>query len=238
MKRHTTILTALPLLLLMLAVVTGLPAQTPISVNHETEVLLIGIVVGLLFWRHNREQLRRIGELTARLEQQRERAEKQPDAETDAHEQPEDETAPEEEAAAEADPSVETPDAKGKFEVRGDDGSAVFADAVRTLMATGECDLARVSAYLNLSPSQFRRRVQAMTGLTPSNFILSVRMDEAKRLLVEGDSQPGGPSARYTISEVAYRCGFTDGAHFTHAFKRLYGMSPTQFREDYLHFDR
>ncbi|MBR1545535.1 MAG: AraC family transcriptional regulator [Prevotella sp.] len=60
-----------------------------------------------------------------------------------------------------------------------------------------------------------------VTGLTAANYILAVRMDEAKRLLAE--------YPKYNISEVAHRCGFADNAHFGHAFKRVFKTTPLEF---------
>ena len=32
-----------------------------------------------------------------------------------------------------------------------------------------------------------------------------------------------------TIEQIAYECGFADHSHFTHSFRRLFGMSPTSY---------
>ncbi len=89
------------------------------------------------------------------------------------------------------------------------------------LMVTGEANATRVAAEVNMSPSQLRRRLHVLTHLTPTNYILTVRMNEAKQMLKQ--------YPRYTIAEVARHCGFADNAHFTHAFQRLFGMNPSQF---------
>ena len=80
---------------------------------------------------------------------------------------------------------------------------------------------ARVASELYMSMSQFRRKISAATGLTAANYILMIRMDEAKQLL---DQYP-----KYTMSEIAQRCGFADSAHFTHVFKRLFGITPSDY---------
>ena len=93
---------------------------------------------------------------------------------------------------------------------------------IRQLMPEGQADTKRVAAEMCLSPTQFRRKIQAATGLTAANYILTVRMDEAKHLLAAYYPQ-------YTISEIAQKCGFADNTHFSHAFKRVFNTTPIEY---------
>ena len=92
---------------------------------------------------------------------------------------------------------------------------------IHQLMPAGQVDTTRVASELCMSTSQFRRRISAATGLTAANYILMIRMDEAKQLL--------GQYPKYTMSEIAQRCGFADSAHFTHAFKRIFNITPSEY---------
>ena len=92
---------------------------------------------------------------------------------------------------------------------------------IHKLMPAAQADIPHVAEALSLSPSQFRRRIQTLTNLTPANYILAVRMAEAKRML--------SLYPKYSISEISEHCGFADNSHFTHAFQRLFGMTPLQF---------
>ena len=94
-------------------------------------------------------------------------------------------------------------------------------DIIRRLMTEGQVDTVGVATELNLSPSQFRRKIQAASGLTAANYILAIRMEEAKLLLAQ--------HPKYTVSEIAMRCGFADNAHFTHAFKRIFHITPSEY---------
>lgn len=60
-------------------------------------------------------------------------------------------------------------------------------------------------------------------GQAPADYILGMRLDRARQLLAEA-----GPGAR--ISELAWRLGFSDAAVFSHAFRRRFGVSPTEWR--------
>jgi TolB-like protein/AraC-like DNA-binding protein len=70
---------------------------------------------------------------------------------------------------------------------------------------------------LGLSRSQLHRRLQKITGLSTSLFIRSVRLKKAYELLKEGD---------LSVSEVAYRTGFSSPSYFNKCFHELYGFPP------------
>ena len=96
-----------------------------------------------------------------------------------------------------------------------------LTDLVCSLMGRGQCDVDTVAQHLNLSTGQLRRKVGAITGKTPATYILQIRLSNAQRLL---DKHP-----EYSISDVAYRTGFSDVAHFSHAFQKAFDMSPSQW---------
>lgn len=87
--------------------------------------------------------------------------------------------------------------------------------------------VADIASSLSLGEQTFRRHIFAATGLTPKDFITSVQMREAARLLVD--------CFDVRIRDVGRRCGFDDASAFTNAFKKCYGMGPRQFRN--LHND-
>ena len=83
-------------------------------------------------------------------------------------------------------------------------------------------DIDRIASGMNMSTSQLRRKVLALTGLNTMSYVNQVRMSKAKHLLEEDAEMP--------IGEVAGRCGFYDMAHFSRMFKQHHGITPTQFR--------
>lgn len=76
----------------------------------------------------------------------------------------------------------------------------------------------------DLSASQCRRLLLQWTGLSPMAFVRRARVDRARRLLAD-------PHTRLSIKQIAYRCGFRDPYHFSRVFRRVDGLSPTQFRQ-------
>lgn len=80
-------------------------------------------------------------------------------------------------------------------------------------------ELARVAG---MSRAHFTRTFTRATGLPPGEYVLGRRLEDAARLLVQG--------ARLPVKEVAILTGFADPNYFAKAFRRHYGLSPTEFR--------
>lgn len=78
-----------------------------------------------------------------------------------------------------------------------------------------------VAAHVNLSPSYFTVYFKAKTGINFRNYVLNMKMEEAKRLL---ELSPGN------INEIAWRVGYDDYRSFYRAFKNHTGMTPSQYQ--------
>ena len=78
-----------------------------------------------------------------------------------------------------------------------------------------------LASEMCLSPSQLNRRIKAATGLTTTNYVLKVRLNKAKKLLMKSQKP---------IGEIALDCGFGDFAYFSRSFKKEFGMTPTSFQ--------
>lgn len=78
-------------------------------------------------------------------------------------------------------------------------------------------DLAR---HLNMSPSTFAHVYPSRAGEAPHQTVLRLKMEAAKRLLVE---------ARLSVKETAGRLGFSSEFQFSHAFKRMEGLAPRHY---------
>jgi len=76
---------------------------------------------------------------------------------------------------------------------------------------------------LFMSKSKLSKKIKVTTGLTPIEFIRNVRFNYAFRLFKETD---------LSIKEVAYSSGFNDPKYFTRCFKRAYGMSPKDYKNN------
>jgi signal transduction histidine kinase/DNA-binding response OmpR family regulator len=76
-----------------------------------------------------------------------------------------------------------------------------------------------LSAQLHLGRRQLLRKLQALTGQTPTDFLRTVRLRRAKQIL----EQKGGNS----ISEIAFEVGFNNLSYFAKTFKDEFGVLPS-----------
>lgn len=84
-----------------------------------------------------------------------------------------------------------------------------------------EIKLADAAAHVNLSPSYLSVMFSAEAGMSFSEFVQRVRLQEAARLLAETYSK---------IYEVSEQVGYNNSKNFTRAFRKFYGMSPRDYR--------
>lgn len=100
----------------------------------------------------------------------------------------------------------------------------MVVDVVRQGLASGDdISVSAIASRLNLGEQTFRRRFVAETGKQPKTFVTAIQMEMAARLLASDTTVP--------VAEVARACGFDDASAFSHAFKKAYSCSPTQFRQ-------
>lgn len=84
-------------------------------------------------------------------------------------------------------------------------------------------DVNRLASELGLGRSKLFLKFKEMTGLTPNEFILKVKLDEAMHLLKE--------HPELNISEISYKLGFSSARYFSKCFKAFYGIAPLNVRK-------
>ena len=87
---------------------------------------------------------------------------------------------------------------------------------------TNSVNVDALASQMALSTSQFRYRLKAITGETPQGYITNIRMQKARHLLDNNSPQT-------TILDIALSCGYEDQGAFTRAFKRFYGITPSEY---------
>ena len=82
-------------------------------------------------------------------------------------------------------------------------------------------ELGELAALTGLSQSHFSRSFKAATGLPPYRWHLNARIERAQRQLLETEA---------TLVQVALATGFADQAHMTRVFRKVIGMTPSQWK--------
>jgi AraC family transcriptional regulator len=83
--------------------------------------------------------------------------------------------------------------------------------------------LEELATVANFSKFHFSRIFQSMVGETPFQFILRVRLEKAAMLV--------RTNKKDSVSEIAFKCGFSDVSVFSRNFKKHFGVSASQYRE-------
>lgn len=80
-----------------------------------------------------------------------------------------------------------------------------------------------LASQLNMGRSKMYARLKDLTGLTPNEYVMKLKLEEALRLIQE--------DADCNISEISYQLGFSSPRYFSRCFKDFYGMAPLNFRK-------
>lgn len=100
---------------------------------------------------------------------------------------------------------------------------AEFFDTLNGHIRENICDeefsIEVLAKQMNMSRSSFYRKIKAITGLTPVDYLKNFRLDYSARLLADG----------MRVTEVAIQSGFTSSSYFAKCFKAKFGMIPKEY---------
>lgn len=83
--------------------------------------------------------------------------------------------------------------------------------------------LGDVAKSLGVSPVVLCRKFQKSIGCSPSSYLLRMRLQQGRCLLVDTD---------LSINMIAEMCGFENQFYFSNCFKKEYGMAPSVYRKE------
>lgn len=87
---------------------------------------------------------------------------------------------------------------------------------------TGSISMKDMARMAGLSATQFNVRFRGVLRMSPTDYILSRRIQEAQKRLTETSE---------SIAEIGIRVGFVDQSHFTKRFRKVTGMTPPEYRK-------
>ena len=82
----------------------------------------------------------------------------------------------------------------------------------------------RLAEELNVSRVQLYRKVKALLDMNISDYINKYKLESAKMFLED---------TNLSVSEIAYKCGFSTPNYFSTSFKNKFGASPASYRKSY-----
>ncbi len=91
-------------------------------------------------------------------------------------------------------------------------------------MADSDFDTETFAKGVTMSRTQLHRKLKALTGQSPHEFIRTLRLGRAAQLLQKNSGN---------VSEVAYDVGFNNLSHFAKAFRKQFNQSPSEYAESF-----
>ena len=113
---------------------------------------------------------------------------------------------------------VEQPEVKGNDELL----MERIMKAVNKNLSNSDFNVDMLTQEVGISRAQLHRKMKDMTGISTSEFIRNIRLEQAARLLKE---------QKINVTQVAYTVGFSNLAHFSTVFRKHFGVSPSEYVE-------
>ena len=92
--------------------------------------------------------------------------------------------------------------------------------AIEEHMIDSDFNVTMLQEVMSMGNKQLYRKVKALTGSTPVEYIRDLRMHKAAKLLSAG---------KFSVSEVMYTVGFSNSSYFSKCFSKAFGMTPTEY---------
>ena len=113
-----------------------------------------------------------------------------------------------------------------KIEVKGYDEELMerIMKVVNENLSDSDFNVEKMCDEVGVSRTQLHRKLKEMTGVPTSEFLRNIRLNEAARLIRE---------RKINITQVSYMVGFANNSHFSTAFKKYFGISPSEYAAKY-----
>lgn len=85
-----------------------------------------------------------------------------------------------------------------------------------------ELNISKILENYDISEVHFRRLFKKMYGLSPVKLVQNIRINKAKQLLIDKN---------ISINNIAAMCGYEDTFYFSRIFKKVTGLTPSEYRK-------
>lgn len=96
-------------------------------------------------------------------------------------------------------------------------------ECIEKNMSNTEYNVEALSADMGIERSSLYRKMQAIVGLTPSEFMRTIRLKRAAQLLEQ---------SQYSVQEISWMVGFNTPRYFSSYFKEMFGLNPSQYASE------
>lgn len=96
-------------------------------------------------------------------------------------------------------------------------------ECIEKNMGDANYNVESLSADMGIERSSLYRKMSAIVGQTPSEFMRTVRLKRAAQLL---------ENSHYSVQEISWMVGFNTPRYFSSYFKEMFGMTPSQYKND------
>ena len=109
-------------------------------------------------------------------------------------------------------------------EVKGNDEQLMerIMKSINKNISDSDFNVEQLTQEVGISRAQLHRKMKELTGISTSDFIRNIRLEQAARLLKE---------QKINVTQVAYTVGFSNLAHFSTVFRKHFGMTPSEYIE-------
>ena len=87
-------------------------------------------------------------------------------------------------------------------------------------ISDSELNVNALCEWTDINNKQMYRKIKQLTGITPVEYIKSIRMKKAAMLLKQ---------QKFTVAEVMYMVGFSNHSYFSKCFQAEFGVTPKQY---------
>ena len=110
-------------------------------------------------------------------------------------------------------------------EVKGNDELLMerVMKSINKNLSNSDFNVDMLTMEVGISRAQLHRKMKEITGISTSEFIRNIRLEQAARLLRE---------QKINVTQVAYTVGFSNLAHFSTIFRKHFGIAPTEYMEN------
>ncbi len=111
-------------------------------------------------------------------------------------------------------------------EVKGNDELLMerIMKAINKNISDSDFNVDMLTQEVGISRAQLHRKMKELTGISTSEFIRNIRLEQAARLLKE---------QKINVTQVAYTVGFSNLAHFSTIFRKHFGVAPSEYAEQH-----